>query len=83
MLASEKVVDVRGPGGTRNRIPHGNIRAKLLNYIGQVFECKAGSPHYSFAQIRLKLAEWCAPSVRSATRVTGETDAGLRSEGRG
>ena len=38
---------MRSPGGQRTRISHGNMRAKLLNYIGQVFECKADSPHYS------------------------------------
>ena len=47
MMVAEEVADVRGPGGQRKRIPHGNMRAKLLNYIGQIFECKADSPHYS------------------------------------
>ena len=47
MLVAKEVADVRGPGGQRKRIPHGNMRAKLLNYIGQIFECKADSPHYS------------------------------------
>ena len=47
MMAAEEVADVNGPGGQRTRIPHGNMRAKLPNYIGQVFECKADNPHYS------------------------------------
>ena len=47
MMVAEQVADVRGPGGQRKRIPHGNMCAKLLNYIGQIFECKADSPHYS------------------------------------
>jgi hypothetical protein len=46
-MAAEEVPDLRGPGGKRKRIPHGNMRVKLLNYIGQVFECKADSSHYS------------------------------------
>jgi len=47
MMVAEEVADVRGPGSQRKHIPHGNMRAKLLNYIGQIFECKADSPHYS------------------------------------
>jgi hypothetical protein len=47
MMAAEEVTDLRGPGGQCKRIPHGNMRANLLNYIEQVFECKADSPHYS------------------------------------
>ena len=47
IMAAEEVPDLRGPGGKRKRIPHGNMRVKLLNYIGQVFECKADSSHYS------------------------------------
>jgi hypothetical protein len=34
--------DVGALGGQRECIPHRNMRAKLPNYIGQVFECKAG-----------------------------------------
>ena len=47
IMAAEEVPDLRGPGGKRKRIPHGNMRVKLLNYIGQVFECKADSSLYS------------------------------------
>ena len=54
MMAAEKVADVRGPGGQRKRISHGNMRAKLLNYIGQIFECKADRTHYS----RRFVASW-------------------------
>ena len=48
-MSVQKASDVRGPGGQRTRIPHGNMRAKLPNYIGQVFECKADGLHYSCA----------------------------------
>jgi hypothetical protein len=54
MIAAEEVTDVRTPDGQRKRIPHGNMRAKLLNYIGQIFECKADSSHYS----RRGIAHW-------------------------
>lgn len=97
MMVAEEVADVRGPGGQRKRIPHGNMRAKLLNYIGQIFECKADSPHYSPSPrippqvaagnfIRAghcKPAGWRAQGARSATRVTGETREGSRPEIRG
>lgn len=43
----EGAADVGALGGQRERIPHRNLRAKLPNYIGQVFECKAGRTHYS------------------------------------
>ena len=46
MMAAEEVPDLRGPSGKRKRILHGNMLVKLLDYIGQVFECKADSPHY-------------------------------------
>src|SRR5262245_58675398 len=51
-MSVQKASDVRGPGGQRTQIPHGNMRAKLLNYIGQVFECKADGLHYSCAEPR-------------------------------
>jgi hypothetical protein len=47
MMAAEEVADLRGTGGQRKRIPRGNMRANRLDYIGQVFECKADSPRYS------------------------------------
>ena len=40
-MSVQKATDVEGPGSQRTRIPHGNMRAKLPNYIEQVFECKA------------------------------------------
>ncbi len=46
-MAAEKVPDVRDLGGQRKHIPHGNMRVKLLDYIGQVFECKADNQDYS------------------------------------
>jgi hypothetical protein len=51
MMAAEEVPDLRGPSGKRKRILHGNMRAKLLNYIGQVFECKADSLHYYLRRV--------------------------------
>jgi hypothetical protein len=68
MMAAEEVADVRSPGGQRNRIPHGNMRAKLLNYIGQVYECKADSPHYCS---RRGIANW----LRKLARARGERPA--------
>ncbi len=47
MMAVEEAAGVRGQRAQRKCVIHGNIRAKLSNYIGQVFECKADSPHYS------------------------------------
>jgi hypothetical protein len=47
MMAAEEAAGVRGQRAQRKCVIHGNIRAKLSNYIGQVFECKADSPHYS------------------------------------
>ena len=97
MMVVEEVADMRGPGGQRKRIPHGNMAAKLPNYIGQIFECKADSPHYSTSpripphvavgsfipQGHRKLAGWRAQGTRSATRATGETREGSRPEIRG
>ena len=31
----------------RTGVTYGNMRAKLSDYIEQVFECKANRPHYS------------------------------------
>jgi hypothetical protein len=47
MMAAEEVAGVRGQRAQRKCVINGNIRAKLSNYIEQVFECKADSPHYS------------------------------------
>ena len=51
MISAEEFPDERGLGGQRKRIPHGNMRAKLPNYIGQVFECKADSSHYYLRRV--------------------------------
>jgi hypothetical protein len=69
MRSVEEVPDVRGLGGQRKRIPHGNMRAKLPNYIGQVFECKADRPHSS----RKVLANWWgeARQARFGVRSSG------------
>jgi len=47
VVAADEVVDARDLCARRERVPHGNTCAKLLDYIGQVFECKADCPHYS------------------------------------
>ena len=56
MMAAEETAGVRGQRAQRKCVIHGNIRAKLSNYIGQVFECKADSLHYSrrFIAIRIE-----------------------------
>jgi len=50
------------------------MHAKLLNYIGQVFECKADNPHY-YAQgivsrrsgtFRRKECDWCHTKTPAA-----------------
>jgi hypothetical protein len=47
MMPAEEVADVRDRRAQRTGVPYGNMRAKLPDYIGQVFECKADSPYYS------------------------------------
>ncbi len=47
IMTVEEAADVRVAGGQRKPILHGYMRAKLLNYIGQVFECKADNAHNS------------------------------------
>jgi hypothetical protein len=44
----------RGSRSQRTRVSHGNMRAKLPDYIGQVFECKADNPYCS----RKGIAHW-------------------------
>jgi len=46
-MAAEEVADVRDRRAQRTGVTSGNMRAQLSDYIGQVFECKAESPHYS------------------------------------
>ena len=60
MMVAEEVAGVRGPCGQRKRIPHGNMCAKLLNYIGQIFECKADS-----LNIELRIAPFMQVSLVS------------------
>ena len=38
------VTGVRDSRSQRTRVPLGHLRAKLPDYIGQVFECKADNP---------------------------------------
>ena len=40
-MAAEEVADVRDRRAQRTGVTYGNMRAKLSDYIGQVFECKA------------------------------------------
>jgi hypothetical protein len=53
-MAAAKVAGVESSHRPRTRTPRGNMRAKLLDYIGQVFECKAEDPHY----LRRVLENW-------------------------
>jgi hypothetical protein len=43
MMAAEEDADMRGLRVQRKRVIPNNVRAKLSDYIGQVFECKAVS----------------------------------------
>lgn len=45
MMAAEEVADVRDRRVQRTGVTYGNMRAKLSDYIEQVFECKAESPY--------------------------------------
>jgi hypothetical protein len=65
-MAAAKVAGVGGSHRPRTRIPRGNMRAKLLDYIGQVFECKAEGAHY----LRRVLENWRG-GVRHARRAAG------------
>jgi hypothetical protein len=47
MMAAEEVADVRDRRAQRTGVTYGNMHAKLPDYIGQVFECKADRPYYS------------------------------------
>ena len=53
-MAAEEVADVSDRRAQRTGVTYGNMRPKLSDYIGQVFECKADSPHYS----RRVLVKW-------------------------
>jgi len=68
IMAAEEVPDLRGPGGKRKHIPHGNMRVKLLNYIGQVFECKADSSHYYSRRVLANRHRNLARDPRRETR---------------
>jgi hypothetical protein len=69
MMAAEEVVDMKNQRAQRTGVTYGNMRAKLSDYIGQVFECKADSPHYS----RRGIAHWRggARQARSEVRSSG------------
>ena len=54
MMAAEEVADVRDRRAQRTGVTYGNMHAKLPDYIGQVFECKADRPYYS----RRGIAQW-------------------------
>ncbi|MDZ4853420.1 MAG: hypothetical protein SGJ26_00915 [Nitrospirota bacterium] len=40
-MATADIAGMRDSRGQHTGVPRGNIRAKLLDYIEQVFECKA------------------------------------------
>ena len=63
-MAAAKVAGVGDSHRARTRIPRGNMRAKLLDYIGQVFECKAEGPHY----LRRVLGNWRVERVKREER---------------
>ena len=50
-MAAADIAGVRDSRSQRTRVSRGNIRAKLLDYIEQVFECKADALEL-FAQVR-------------------------------
>lgn len=60
-MATEKVADARNRRAQRAGVTYGNMRAKLSDYIGQVFECKADRPHYSHTVVRAKREECVSP----------------------
>jgi hypothetical protein len=66
MMAAEEVAGVRGQRAQRKCVINGNIRAKLSNYIEQVFECKADSPHYSRRLIATRHRNPAGKSERAA-----------------
>jgi hypothetical protein len=45
-MAAAKVAGVGSSHRPRTHIDRGNMRAKLMDYIGQVFECKDEGAHY-------------------------------------
>ena len=53
-MVAEEVADVRDRRAERTGVPDGNMRAKLSDYIGQVFECKADRPHYWRTVVRAR-----------------------------
>jgi len=67
-MAAAKVAGVNGSHGQRTHVPPGNMRAKLPDYIGQVFECKADNPYYShsFAANQRGEARRAQSGVRSS-----------------
>jgi hypothetical protein len=48
MMAAEEDADMRGLRVQRKRVIPDDVRAKLSDYIGQVFECKAASLHVRY-----------------------------------
>ena len=53
------------PWQSAHTLSHGGVHAKPLNYIGQVFECKADTPHYYS----------CRTSQANGTEHSGATNA--------
>ena len=65
-MAAAKVAGVGSSHRPRTHIDRGNMRAKPLDYIGQVFECKAEGAHY----LGRVLENWRG-SARQAQRAAG------------
>jgi len=53
-MVAEEVADVRDPRAERTDLTYGNMRVKLSDYIGQVFECKADRSHYWRTVVRAR-----------------------------
>jgi hypothetical protein len=66
-MAAADITGVRDSRGQHTRVPRGNIRAKLVDYIEQVFECKADALELFVRVLRNVVGE-------------GTTDYGSRSE---
>lgn len=53
-MVAEEVADVRDRRAERTGVTYGNMCAKLSDYIGQVFECKADRSHYWRTAVRAR-----------------------------
>ena len=60
-MAAAKVAGVGSSHRPRTHIDRGNMRAKFMNYIGQVFECKAEA-HIIYGRV---LENWQGSACQS------------------